>query len=125
MSALAMILTAGMTVGIGPEKGSSEVRDEVIEKIDCFRRESDLKKRRDLAKQLGPIHDARVTLALMEVVLQEDAEPGLLVVASSMLVHHHIPEKDWGAAKYWTICRLWWEKNEADVRRRANKLPYQ
>jgi hypothetical protein len=40
-----------------------------------------------------------------------------------MLVEHHIPEKDWVTAKYWTICRFWWEQNEAEVRLRAKRLP--
>jgi len=65
-SSLAMILTAPVTVsGSGPEKVSEEVKDEVVELIRRFRDETDPDKRCDLAKQLGPIRDARVTVALV------------------------------------------------------------
>jgi hypothetical protein len=57
------------------------------------------------------------------VVLDADRESGLLLWASCLLCEYHIPEKDLLPANYWTVCRLWWEKNEADVRRRARQLP--
>jgi hypothetical protein len=113
-----------------PERGGAA--DSVARELRLFRTEADPKKRVAMIPRFGKIRDPRVTVALMEVV-QEGAEKdwaldtqsgvALLMVASSMLVQHHIPEEEWITAKYWTVALLWWEKHGADVRRRASALP--
>jgi hypothetical protein len=106
-----------------PAVSSKHVLEPMTEKLIRLRLESDPKRKLALVRQLGPIRDARVTVALMEIVLKARQEDALLMYASSLLCEYHIPEKDLLPAKFWTVCRLWWENNEADVRRRAKQLP--
>lgn len=105
--------------------------DQVETDLQSFRRETDPAMRIALIKKFGHNPDPRVTVALMEVVLQTDMEEswrrmdgklGVLLSASFSLVRYHIPEEDLLPAKYWTTARLWWEKAEADVRRRADAI---
>ena len=105
------------------------VVDPVAQVLQRFRRETDPKIQISLIRKFGHIRDPRVTVALMEVVLRAadknwaDGETGLLLMASSRLVPHHIPEKDWVTAKYWVVALLWWEDNEEEVQYRAGLLP--
>ena len=62
----------------------------------------------------------------MEVIQEEVAKNrygGLMMLASGTVVHHHIPKEEIMPVKYWTCANMWWEKNEAEVRRRAAALP--
>ena len=97
--------------------------DKLAIELRRFRAETDRVKRIDAIKRFGKVRDPRVTLALMEVVQEEKEMSGLLLIASSVLVEHHIPEEDWVLAKYWVVARLWWEKNETVVRQKAAILP--
>jgi hypothetical protein len=95
-----------------------------------FRTLTDERERIESIKRFGEVEDPRVAVTLMEVVQAELAkrrgttsEPSpLLVHASSTLVYHHIPRDEWGTAKYWQIARLWWDRHEDEVRRRAAAL---
>jgi len=111
----------------GPPEGVSGrmVLDEVTDKLTRLRVEKDAKRKLALVKELGPVRDARVTVALMEIVLKAQREDPLLIDASSLLYQYHIPDNDKISltAIDWTLCRQWWEKHEADVRRRAAQLP--
>jgi hypothetical protein len=121
--ALFALVVSGRPVLAGPPEGPSGqmVLDEVTEALLKFRLEPDLKTRGAMIRRLGPVRDPRVTLALMEVAVDEDSP--LHPLAGAMLVEYHIPEKDYVTAKCWTIARPWCEKNEAEVRRRAKQLP--
>src|ERR1043165_2375720 len=106
-----------------PKEDAGQVVDEVGDKLLRLRLETYPEKRIALMKEVGPIRDPRVTVALMDVVLNDQSEPDQLLVASSLLVNYHIPKEDWVPAKNWTVARHWWEKNGAEVRRRAEALP--
>jgi hypothetical protein len=106
-----------------PEAISGEtVLDKVTEGLARFRRESDLEKRRAQLMQLAPIQDARVTVALVEAMLKADDLNWRMVLAY-YIVTYHIPKVDWLPTKYDGVVRIWWEKNERNVRQRAKPLP--
>jgi hypothetical protein len=107
--------------GPPPAVSDKTVLEPVTEKLTRLRLESDSKRKLALVKELGPVRDARVTVALMEIVLKAQREDPLLPDASSLLYQYHIPDSDKISltAIDWTLCRQWGEKHEADVRRRA------
>ena len=110
----------------GSLSSQTEVVDRVAEDVRHFQTEREPRQRIVLLKRLGPIRDPRVVVAMMErVVLDENADPGELMLASWMVVRYQIPPDAKLAigAKYWTIARLWWGENEVEVRRRAERLP--
>jgi hypothetical protein len=111
----------------GPPEGVSGrmVLDELTDKLARLRVEKDPKRELALVKELGPVRDARVTVALMEIVLKTQRADPLVIDVSVLLYQYHIPDNDKISltAIDWTLCRQWWEKHEADVRRRAAQLP--
>jgi hypothetical protein len=111
----------------GPPEGVSGrmVLDELTEKLARLRVEKDPNRKLALVKELGPVRDPRVTVALMEIVLTAQRADPLLIDVSVLLYQYHIPDNDKISltAIDWTLCRQWWEKHEADVRRRAAQLP--
>ena len=111
----------------GPPEGVSAkmVLDELTDKLTRLRVVKDPKRKLMLVKELGPVRDARVTVALMEIVLKAQRQDPWLIDASSLLYQYHIPDSDKISltAIDWTLCRQWWEKHEADVRHRAAQLP--
>jgi hypothetical protein len=106
-----------------PSTGTGRRPDRLATELRRFRAETDPEKLAEAIKRFGKVRDPRVTVALMEVVQREKKMSKLLLLASGTLVHHHIPEEDWRYTKYWDLARLWWEENEAGVRRRAALLP--
>jgi hypothetical protein len=123
LAVLSLLPASRVVAGPPPAVSSQLVLEPVTEKLIRLRLESDPKRKLALVKQLGPIRDARVTVALMELVLNAQREDAVLLHATFLLCKYHIPDKDVVPPKYWTLCRLWWENNEADVRRRAKQLP--
>jgi hypothetical protein len=119
---------AVLPAAAGPPEGVSGrmVLDELTDKLTRLRVEKDAKRKLALVKELGPVRDARVTVAFMEIVLKAQREDDpLLIDVSVLLYQYHIPDNDKISltAIDWTLCRQWWEKHEADVRRRAAQLP--
>lgn len=104
-----------------PEPVAAELRH--------FRTLTDDGERMEAIERFGRRRDPRVTIALMEVVQSELARAsevrasGLLEVASIYVCEYHMPEDALGPAKCWALARMWWEANEAQVRRRAARLP--
>jgi hypothetical protein len=104
----------------------TDVVDEIARDLRRFRAEKDERGRIALIERLGPIRDPRILVAMMdEVVSNENAHRGELMLASWMVVRHQIPRdaKLAVGAKYWTVARIWWEENGDSVRRRAQMLP--
>ena len=96
-------------------------------------RTSDKSERIEIIKSIGPIHDPRITVMLAEVIQDKDSWQcpppcdgplAMLLLASSIFVHHHVPKEEWMTAKYWAVAMMWWEKNETEVRRQAALLPH-
>jgi hypothetical protein len=119
-----VLLAPTSPVLAGPPEGPSGqmVLDEVTEALLKLRREPDPEKQRAMIRRLGPVRDARVTVALMELALDDNSP--LRPLGASMLAHHHIPRPyNQLPTKVWTIARLWWDENESEVRRRAKQLP--
>jgi hypothetical protein len=129
----ALLLLAGLDLSLprnavaGPPEAVSGkmVLDELTDKLTRVRVEKHPKRKLALVKELGPVRDARVTVALMEIVLKAQREDPLLIDASCLLYQYHISDNDKATltAIDWTLCRQWWEKHEAEVRRRASQLP--
>ena len=131
---LGAIIVAAVVVllGVGIWLGSRSLwlpgppPDPLALELRRFRKTTDEQERIDAIQRFGHVRDPRVAVALMEVTKEElakDRSGGpLLVLASGTLVHYHIPKDEWATTKYWNIA-LWWEKNEAEVRRQAAALP--
>ncbi len=77
----------------GPPEGASAkmVLDELIDKLVRLRVEKDPKRKPALAKELGPVRDARVTVALMEIVLKAQRADPLLIDAAGPLLRRGGP----------------------------------
>jgi hypothetical protein len=121
--AVLAVVSPRAVAGPPPVVSSKQLLEPVTEKLIRLRLEGDPKRKLALVKELGPIRDARVTVALMEIVLKAQPEDALLLSASSLLFEYHIPQTDYVTARCWTVCRLWCEKNEGEVRRRAKQAP--
>jgi hypothetical protein len=110
----------------GPPEGVSGRMvyvDKVAEGLRQYRREADLGKRIEWLTRLAPTHDPRVAVVLGELQEQFHAGPAALPpdpgVAANVLLHvHFVP----GGGDNKRI-RDWWTQNEADLRRRAARLP--
>jgi hypothetical protein len=93
----------------GPPEGVSGrmVLDEVTDKLTRLRVEKDAKRKLALVKELGPVRDARVTVAPMEIVLKAQRADPLLIDVSLLLYQYHIPDSDRISltAIDWTLCR--------------------
>jgi hypothetical protein len=122
---LALLGTAPPVVA-GPPEGVSGrmVLHELTDKLTRLRVEKHTKRKLALVKELGPVRDARVRVALMEIILKAERADPLLIDVSLLLYQYHIPDNDRISltAIDWTLCRQWWERHEADVRRRAAQL---
>jgi hypothetical protein len=127
---LALLALMIPTAGAGPPEGVSGkmVFDEVWNGLRQYRREKDSEKRIRWLERLAPTRDPRVAV-LLGGEMSVDA-----VVVGGVI---DLP------AEAWASCRLlgryflppqsdehpgpevqaWWEKNEADLRRRAKQLP--
>jgi hypothetical protein len=125
LAVLPLLPASRVAAGAPPAASGRLVLDPMTEKLSRLRRETDPKRKLALVKELGPVRDARVTVALMEIVLKAQREDPLLIDASCLLYQYHIPDIDKISltAIDWTLCRQWWEKHEAEVRRRAKQSP--
>jgi hypothetical protein len=121
---LFVLLLPGQMVLAGPPEGVSGkmVMDEISEALLRYRLEPNGKKRFVLLERLAPIQDARVTVALVQAMLDED-RPGEKMRLASLIGNWHLQNKEWVTANCPTVVNLWWKKNEADIRRRAKQLP--
>jgi len=102
----------------GPPEGPSGrmVRDEVADGLLRYRRATDSERRRALLRQLAPTGDPRVAVALGEALASAGfAYPEIVLLAKFYLP----PEKRGSTDSVWD----WWRENEADLRRRAERLP--
>lgn len=129
---LLALLAPGQGVA-GPPEGVSGamVLDEVADGLRRYRREPDERKRVQWLWKLGSprdpfrdycdasSRDPRVVVALGEALYKPT--PIEQFVGEWLLWHYYDPldscQPDIGRA------RLWWKKHEADLRRRAKKLP--
>jgi hypothetical protein len=125
--ALLALLTPGKAVAGPPEEASGKmVLDEVADGLRKYRAEKDTGKRIKWLEKLAPSHDPRVAVALGEemdrALGQEDH--ALRWEAARLLAEFYVK----GTLRFASLVDLqaawpWWEKNEADLRRRAAQLP--
>ena len=141
LAVLALMLP-GKAVAGPPERVSGKMvlaPDEVADGLNRFRRERDVYKRVLLLCRLAETKDPRVLVAVGKSLsdhstfLYEQRDfswgfPGQLVtveesmdrMAASILNMYYPPP---GVPKDLPALREWWDKNEADLRRRAKQLP--
>jgi hypothetical protein len=119
----------GMAVA-GPPDGVSGkmVLDQVADGLRRYRKESDEDRRLELLNQLAPSRDPRVAIALGEFLGCAADEVNQFDAALLICRHYGAPlqfSKN-GLSRGSEFVRgagVWWEKNEADLRRRARQLP--
>jgi hypothetical protein len=97
-------------------------QEEVTAGLLRVRNEPDANKRLALLERLAPIKDARVTVALVEA-MQRDGGPNKMRLGYLVVEHHIPPDVELAPAKFPAFVELWWERNEAEVRRRAKQRP--
>jgi hypothetical protein len=115
---LALVVLPGMAARAGPPERPSGrmVRDDVAEGLLRYRRATDPERRRALLRQLAPTGDPRVAVALGEALASAGfAYPEIILLAEFYLP----PEKRGSTDSVWD----WWRENEAELRRRAERLP--
>jgi hypothetical protein len=117
--ALFVLLVSGEPVLAGPPEGVSGkmVFDEVADGLLRCRDETDREKLRALLERLARTRDPRVAILLGE------KRPGGAAFAFTLLARYYRPGP-LNEEEYPPLAGLhWWEENEADLRRRAKKLP--
>jgi hypothetical protein len=134
LAALAL-LSPGWVVAGPPERGTGKlmlVSDEVSEGLRKCRQEKDPKKRLALLQTLGATGDPRVAVALVEAANNQNGDD-LDCEAADVLwwyyaspdaaAHLGVVNQDIIPAPPGKGFRPWWRANEADIRRRAARLP--
>lgn len=120
--AAAVLLLGSVALADAPRGVSTRAaRDEVAEKVQRLRQETEPEKRLALVREIGRIPDPRVSVALMELVLEltPKGDSPLLMEAAYFFVRHHIPPHEAPPTKFPRSAAIWWEQHEAEVRRRA------
>ena len=124
---LAVMLLALLLPGnavAGPPQGLSGkmVLDEVADGLQRYRIAKDTGARMRWLKMLATTHDARIAIALGNAL--DDAEPAMRAMAARALLRYwmsySVPGNDEQKVKG---AMKWWQKNEAEMRRRAKELP--
>ncbi len=78
--------------------------------------------------EFGRVNDPRVTLAMVEIVLEPDVAKrrqtlAAIEVAACLLCMYHIPDGQiQGSAKYTTLVWLWWEEHGEKFRAKAAQI---
>jgi hypothetical protein len=121
---LAALALPAVSLAGPPEEpsGTMVFVDKVAEGLRQYHREADAEKRIEWLNKLAPTRDPRVGVVLGE--LQERwhaapyrAPPDPGAAAITLLRAHYLPGADYKQVLGW------WKRNEADLRRRAKRLP--
>ena len=127
LAALALLaLLAPWPAAAGPPERVSGrmVFDEVADGLRKYHKETDREKRIRWLRKLAPTGDVRVAVALGDA--WGDTDGGLGTIAQNLLAEHYCPKGDEPkshGAMTWGRVTDWWNKNEADLRRRAQEIP--
>ena len=128
------LLPPGRAVARLPEGVSEEVIvfDQVAEGLREYRKEKDPGKRLARLQTLGATGDPRVALALVDAANNRNGDDLDCEAADILWWHYASPD---AASRRGIVnlqalkaprgssFRAWWQKNEADLRRRAKELP--
>jgi hypothetical protein len=119
------LLSPGTVVAGPPEPVSGRlVLDEVSEGLRRYRQEADESRRVARLRKLAATRDPRVGVAMGEYLSRGGPFPHQISVAW-LLTEHFIPSPviyD-DVIEQTRAARVWWRDNEADLRRRAARLP--
>jgi hypothetical protein len=107
----------------GPPEGVSGkmVFDEVADGLRRYRREMDARRRSELLSRLAPSRDPRVAVVLGDAIAERSRLPGD-TSAYELLYDWFLADED-DFSEVIRSVRIWWAKNEGDLRRRAKQLP--
>jgi hypothetical protein len=120
--AVLALLSPGKAVAGPPEGVSGKmVFDEVADGLRKYRKETDPEKRFRRLDQLTKTHDPRVDIILGEM-LSPISFPEI-DIACAVILRHHFTRRTVSMNEFYGLPLSWWEKNEADLRRRAKQLP--
>jgi hypothetical protein len=128
------LLAPGRAVAGPSAKGSEKVAvDEVAAGLRMVRQEKDPKKRLAWLQRLGATGDPRVALALVDAADNQNGDDLDCEAADILWWHYASPDaaSHRGRVNHEFIpppppgkgFRPWWKANEADIRRRAARLP--
>ena len=126
IAVLLLVLTLalpGATLAGPPEGVSGKmVLDEVADGVRKYRKETDARRRGELLRRLAPTRDLRVAMALGVAMMEGGSSLGREVDATELLNEWFLSDDDDFSEVHRSV-RIWWKKNEADLRRRAIQLP--
>jgi hypothetical protein len=112
--------SSGSAVAGPPEMISGKmVFDEVADGLRQYRKAKDTKKRIEWLQKLALTHDPRVAVALRECLTGKDPISG---AAFGLLDRQFVGCTEHDATCIERVCN-WWEKNGADLCRRAKQFP--
>jgi hypothetical protein len=126
--AIALLAVLATPALAGPQEGASGkmVLDEVADGLRRYHREKNPLLRADWLRRLAPTRDPRVAIVIAHEAVDPDSPLGERgrQRAAFLLMGYFIPRAQWVYdTKYSFTAQCWWEKNEADLRRRAQELP--
>jgi hypothetical protein len=116
-----LVLALPGKVVAGPPEGVSGklVLDKVEDGLRNYRRKKDSERRIMWLRKLAPTHDPRVAIVLGEAM---DTNDSVGCEAELLLLYYYVPRPA-GSIVGGDWVHPWWDKNEADLRRRAKQLP--
>jgi hypothetical protein len=122
------VLAPGHPAHAGPPEGVSGamVLDEVADGLRRYRMARTPQASMTLLRRLAPTRDPRVAVALADAAVGDNSPltGSGRQHAAWLLMRHYIPEGEWlYGAKYTATAQAWWQRSEADLRRRAKELP--
>jgi hypothetical protein len=122
----ALALPPGEAIARPPEGPSGKmVFDEVADALRKYRKEKDPQKQAARLTRLAAIRDPRVALALGEAFTQDNPQELCLAGIRAVVTYYARlpPEQRSDNVHAFVYARAWWKDNEADLRRRAARLP--
>jgi hypothetical protein len=132
-AAIALLAAVPPAAAGPPEEVSGRMAfDEVADGLRKYHKETDPEKRLAWLQTLGATGDPRVALALVDAANNQNGDDLDCEAADILWWHYASPEaaSRRGIANLQVLkaprgssFRPWWQKNEAELRRRANELP--
>jgi hypothetical protein len=121
VAALALLSPGNAVAGPPDPVPTRMVTDKVAEGLRQYRKEPDAQRRGELLRRLAPTGDPRVAVALGEARMEGPSSLG--GEDASLLLYEWFLSDDDDFSEVIRSVRIWWKKNEADLRRRAATLP--
>jgi hypothetical protein len=121
--ALPLLVVSGRVVAGPPEKASGKmVLDQVEDGLRQYQKAKHVEKRVACLRRLIPYRDPRAAVVMGEAL--SDPSPDVQEISAFGIVHYFCPEPiALTGPSVQAVAKYFWEKNKAELRRRAKQLP--